>query len=375
MYKKRSPNPILWMILLIVTLFLILSYTIASAKPSSLSISAKAAVLYEPETGIFLYCKNESQRLPMASTTKIMTALVAVENSSLDEKVEIDGRAVGTEGSSAYYTSGEIVTMEELLYALLLQSANDSAVAIACHISGSVEAFADLMNEKALAMGLSDTHFDNPHGLDSEDHYTTARELALIASSALDNDIIKTIASTYKYSSRNEKSKRTYVNHNKLLKKYNGAIGLKTGFTKKCGRCLVGAAERDGLRFITVTLNAGDDWNDHTKMFDLGYSTLEKIYLAKAYEYRYDIPVLDGTKSNIALTNRDELSLIVSKSAHSINEFPKLHKFVSAPIAKNDILGEILFTLDGEKVGSVYLYPEESIDKKDEKGFFKRILK
>ncbi len=376
MFKKRSPHPFLWMLILIITLFIILSYTMAAAKPSpSMGVSARAAVLYEPETKNFLYTKNESQRLPMASTTKIMTALVAVENSALEDKVKIDSRAVGVEGSSAYLSEGEILTLEELLYALLLQSANDAAVAIACHISGSVEEFANLMNDKASELGLCDTHFTNPHGLDDEEHYTTAKELAEITAEALNNETLKKITSTYKYTSTSSEKTRTYVNHNKLLKRYDGSIGVKTGFTKKCGRCLVGAAERDGLTFITVTLNAGDDWNDHEKLFDLGFDTLEKICLAEKGDYTYTLPVLDGKASEVTVKNTEDLSIILNKGEHTVKEFVKLIKFTSAPLDPSDIVGEVIFTIDGKKVGSVKLYPEKSVDKKEEKGFFKRIFK
>ncbi len=374
MYRKRSPHPILWMILLIVTLFLILSYTIASAKESALGVSAKAAVLYEPETKSFIYAKNQSERLPMASTTKIMTALVAAEITPLDEKVKIDSRAVGTEGSSAYLTDGEILTMEDLLYALLLRSANDAAEAIAYHISGSIEDFSALMNERAVTMGLCDTHFKNPHGLDDKEHYTTASELAVIAAEALKNDTVRKIASTYKYTSDSGDKTRTYVNHNKLLKSYEGAIGLKTGYTKRCGRCLVGAAERDGLTFITVTLDASDDWNDHRRMLDLGFDSLEKINLAEPMKYRYSIPVLDGKTDSIFVSNSDELSVIVKKGEHTAEDFVKLTRFVGAPINKGDILGEVYFILDGKSVGSVKLYAEEKAEKKEQKGFLKRIF-
>ncbi len=374
MYRKRSPHPIIWMLLLSITLFLMLSYTIAAAKPSGTEISAKAAVLYEPETKSFLFKKNESLRLPMASTTKIMTALVAVENSQLDEKVCIDKNAVGIEGSSAYLTEGEILTVEELLYALLLRSANDAATAIAYHVSDGIDNFAEMMNKRALTLGLTDTHFENPHGLDSDNHYTTAKDLALIAAEALNNETIRKIASTYKYTSGTGDKTRTYVNHNKLLKKYDGAIGLKTGFTKKCGRCLVGAAERCGLEFISVTLDAPDDWNDHTKLFDLGFNTLEKIKLAEIGEYRYTIPIIDGAKKTVILENTEGLEIIINKGDHKTKIFPKCHRFISAPVSTDNILGEVFFTVDNKHVGSIKLYPTEDINKKEEKGFLKKFL-
>ncbi|MBO5101936.1 MAG: D-alanyl-D-alanine carboxypeptidase, partial [Clostridia bacterium] len=172
---------------------------------------------------------------------------------------------------------------------------NDAAVTIACHISGSTEDFAALMNEKAYSLGLTDTRFANPHGPDCEGHYTTARELAKIAAVALENESFKEIASTYKRRFVSGERSRTYINHNRLLYMLDGAIGVKTGFTSKSGRCLVGAAERDGLRFITVTLDAPNDWNDHKELMKLGYDSLERRVLAERGQFSYSLPVIDGT--------------------------------------------------------------------------------
>ena len=211
----------------------------------------------------------------MASTTKIMTALVAIESSPLDKNVMISDMAIGTEGSSLYLKKGEIMSMSDLLMGLMLRSANDAAAAIAYEISGSIEAFADKMNEKAASIGVTDTHFTNPHGLDDENHYTTAADLAIITAEALKNDTFLEIVSTEKCIIKNfDGEARLLTNHNKLLSLYDGAIGVKTGFTKKSGRCLVGAAERDGMRLIAVTINAPDDWNDHEALFDFGFSRL-----------------------------------------------------------------------------------------------------
>ena len=374
---RRNNNLYLSVILIAVLLFSFMTiYAASSTKNSSrtLGVSARSATLYEPETKSFLYEKNADVRMPMASTTKIMTAIVALENSELDDTVEIDDSAIGVEGSSAYLKQGDVLTMEELLYALMLGSANDAAVAIACHVGGDVPGFADMMNEKALELGLSDTHFTNPHGLDDEEHYTTAHDLALIAAAALKNDTFKSISSTYKKSFITEERRRTYVNHNKLLNLYEGSIGMKTGFTKKSGRCLVGAAERDGLTFITVTLNAPDDWNDHGEMLDYGYERLEKITFADESEHRYDIKVLDGVCESVDVSNTDSCSVIVERGEHKVEEYVKLPRFVTAPINAGDILGEIIYTLDGEAVGSVRLVAEETVEKKEEKDFFDKIF-
>jgi D-alanyl-D-alanine carboxypeptidase/D-alanyl-D-alanine carboxypeptidase (penicillin-binding protein 5/6) len=348
-------------------------YASSAARREVTGISAKAAVLYEPETGSFLYKKNADTPLPMASTTKIMTALVALDNASLTETVKIHDLAVGVEGSSAYLKRGDEVTMEELLYALLLRSANDAAAAIAFHIGGSIEGFAILMNEKAEELGLESTNFQNPHGLDGKEHYTTAKELAIIASHALDNAVFKEIVSTYKKTFNYGDRQSTYINHNKLLNLYDGCIGVKTGFTKKSGRCLVGAAEKDGLTFITVTLDAPNDWSDHEKLFDIGYSTLEKISFAKAREYRYSLPVIDGVSETVTVSNREELSKILERGEYKIDEHIKLSKFVTAPIKEGDVLGEVCYTLDGEYVGSVRLVAERSVASVGKRGFFERI--
>ena len=192
------------------------------------SVSAQSAVLLNAENGEVYYSRNAEERLPMASTTKIMTALVAIENSDISDTVSIDRRAVGVEGSSIYLTEGELLSMEDLLYAVLLASANDAAAAIAIEVGGSIEGFAEMMNEKARELGLKNTHFENPHGLDSEAHFTTALDLARITAAALENETFAKIVSTYKTSFDGENGTRVVINHNKLLKSYEMSC--------KCGR-------------------------------------------------------------------------------------------------------------------------------------------
>lgn len=266
--------------IIILTVFLVLIfilYTTVVSSADSLSLSAKSAALYDSSSKSFLYTKNADVRLPMASTTKIMTALVAIESCPIDKDVLISDKAIGIEGSSLYLKKGEIMPMCDLLLGLMLRSANDAAAAIAYEISGSIEAFCDKMNEKAKELGLTDTHFTNPHGLDDEEHYTTARELALIAAAALENDTFREIVSSKKSTVTNSDGEvRLLINHNKLLNMYDGAIGVKTGYTKRSGRSLVGAAERDGNSLISVTINAPDDWNDHKILLDYGFKKLEK---------------------------------------------------------------------------------------------------
>ena len=269
--------------IVIVSIFLILLfifYATVVFSADGVSVSAKSAALYDPASKSFLYTKNADMQLPMASTTKIMTALVAIENADLDKSVSISDDAIGTEGSSLYLKRGETMTMKDLLMGLMLRSANDAAAAIAYEISGSIEAFAEKMNEKATQIGALNTNFTNPHGLDDPSHYTTAKDLAIITAEALSNKTFLNIVSTKKHIIKNSDGEaRLLTNHNKLLNLYDGAIGVKTGFTKKSGRCLVGAAERDGTRLISVTINAPDDWNDHKALFDYGFFKLKSVPL------------------------------------------------------------------------------------------------
>ncbi len=373
--KRYNINLYIIALLLCVIIFSFLTiYAFGQHHEVGFRVSAQSAVLYLPETNSFVFEKNSEERLPMASTTKIMTALVALEKSDFTDIVKIDDSAIGVEGSSAYLKRDDILTMEELLYALLLQSANDAAVAIACHIGGDVESFAEMMNEKALELGLCDTHFENPHGLDSEEHYTTARELAIIAAEALKNPDFKKIVSTYKRTFSTEERVRTYVNHNKLLKLYDGCIGVKTGFTKKSGRCLVGAAEKDGLTFISVTLDAPSDWSDHEKMLDFGFEGYEKLVLAEGFDHIYEIPLLGGEKDKVTVANTEGAWMITERKDKQIDENIKLVRYAIAPVKRGDILGEIVYTSEGAELRRVPLIAMEGVKAKEKQGFLDKIL-
>lgn len=372
---KRNLNLYIALLLIATLIFSFLTiYAFGHEETHKISVSAHSAVLYQPETNSFLYSKNSRTRMPMASTTKIMTALVALEESNLTDLVVIDENSVGIEGSSAYLKEGEKLTVEELLYALLLQSANDAAVAIACHISGDVDAFASLMNSKANSLGLSNTHFTNPHGLDNEEHYTTAEDLARIAAEALKNENFRNITSTYQKTFSTEERSRTYVNHNKLLRMYDGCIGVKTGFTKKSGRCLVAAAERDGLTFISVTLDATSDWNDHKRMLDVGFNSLEKIILAEKNEFCYKIPIINGESDELTVTNKNEASIITEKGDNKLESHLKLVRYAIAPVREGENLGEVIFTLDGKEVERVNLVATETVLQKKEKSFLQKLI-
>ena len=350
------------------------------AAPSNIAapaLSASSAVLIDALTSDILIEKNAHSRMAMASTTKIMTALVAAENGELDRAVSVHPSATGVEGSSIYLFAGEKLTLRDLICAMLLESANDAAAAIAIEIGGSIEGFCAMMNEKAEELGLRDTNFKNPHGLYDEEHYTTAYELAKITREALKNEDIKAIVATKKMTIKPiEGNARVLRNHNKMLSFYEGAIGVKTGFTKKSGRCLVSAAERDGLTLIAVTINAPDDWNDHQKLLDAGFENFEALPLTKAGKVCYMLDVMGGDAANVALVYRDTLSATVrkggSKEIRCVIETYNRYEF--APVKSGKTMGRALFYLDGEKIGEVDLVCATDVNfKKSDESLFSKI--
>ena len=297
----------------------------------------------------------------MASTTKIMTALVAIENSDPSDEVTVSPAAVGVEGSSIYLTAGEHQTMEALLYAMLLESANDAAAAIAIHVGGDIEGFADLMNEKARALGLRDTQFKNPHGLAEDGHYTTALELAKITAAAMENELFREIVSTEKktITVKDGEGVRVLRNHNRLLRAYPDCAGVKTGFTKKSGRCLVSAAEREGLRLIAVTLDAPDDWRDHTAMLDYGFSLYRGCIPLSAYRAR--VPVLLGERDSVFLSLSEPRAFVLKRDDATVEARVEVNRYAIAPIKKGDTLGKILYIQDGRTVAEAALLAEEDV--------------
>ena len=357
-------------------LLLLLSYTpISYAK--EISVSGECGCLYLPALNMFLFDKNADKRHPMASTTKIMTALIVLENCALDEEFKIPTEAAGIEGSSVYLEAGEVQSVENMLYALLLASANDAAIALAIHTAGSVAAFAELMNRRAEEMGLTDTHFTNPHGLADKEHYTTARELAKIAAEAMKNPTFCEIASAKSkvISAKNGTASRTLTNHNRLLRNYDGCIGVKTGFTKNSGRCLVSAAERNGMLLVAVTLDAPDDWRDHTALLDYGFSQYEGRLLTEGTNNSFVIPVINGKKDAVALLS-DGGCVVLKKGSTPLEISYEINRFAIAPVKKGAVLGIIRYTQNGATVATVPLYTAEDVDELPiHLGFFDKIKK
>ncbi len=352
--------------------------TPAASQPSPPAISAESAILMNPENGAVYFEKNADTPMGMASTTKLMTALVIAEEMDPSRVISVSEEAVGTEGSSIYLIKGEELTVYELLCALLLSSANDAATALAIALAGSVENFAALMNERAARMGLRKTHFTNPHGLYDEDHYTTARELSLIGAEVLKHPLLREIVATYKMTISHDGTpdQRLLVNHNKLLRTYKGAMGMKTGFTKKTGRTLVSAAERDGMTLVAVTLNAPDDWRDHTALLDYGFDGYERVLLAPAGTIQYSLPIVGGTRESVILTNAEDLFLFLP-ACHSSPRYTieGIGRFWYAPMEAGQRFGTVTVTCEGQTVLSPLVSTESAEPIPLQKsGLWKRLL-
>ena len=316
-------------------------------KVNAVSTSAKAAVVINGDNGEIIYSANANTRLPMASTTKIMTGLLLCEYGNFEKEITVTEEMLRVEGSSMGLLAGDKVTLHDLLYGLMLASGNDAANVIAFVLGGSLDGFVGMMNQKASELGLSDTHFATPSGLDAEDHYTTAYELAKITQYAMRNeDFAKAVAcekAVLNYG--NPPYRRSLTNHNKLLKMFDGAIGVKTGFTKKSGRCLVSAARRDGKLVIAVTLNDPNDWQDHSALLEYGLNAIKQTKYSPKYS-SINIPVINGEKGEIEAFI--EPITINSLEIENITDTVYLPKFVYAPIKQNDVLGRVVYKQNGK---------------------------
>ena len=335
------------------------------------AISAEKAFVLDAVSGRVLYEKNADKQSLIASTTKIMTALIVCEQCNVLDRMRIPKEAVGIEGSSMYLQEGEVLTLQELLYGLMLSSGNDAAVALAIYCGGTVEGFAELMNDKARSLGMTGTHFENPNGLDSPGHYSTARDLAVLAAYAMDNPIFyKTV------SAKNVKIGERYLrNHNKLLWQVDGADGVKTGFTKAAGRILVSSATRQGRRIIAVTLNAPDDWHDHAALLEDGFSRfsvqsiVEKGACVATLEVeggqRGIVDVLAAEDFSYALAPEEQPQIVISGAG-----------FVYAPVTEGGDAGFASVLIQGKAVGKIPVVYGETVElvPEEENGFLQRLF-
>lgn len=327
-----------------------------SAPARALDIAAETAVVMEAETGAILYEKNPDQKMLLASTTKILTALVVLEKCALDEEVEIRREYTAVEGSSIYLKPGETVTVENLLYGLILESGNDAAVALACHTAGSTEAFAELMNEKAAELGAVNSGFQNPHGLDAEGHFSTARDLALILAAAMENEAFSKISGTKSITFGD----RYYANHNKLLWQCDGVIGGKTGYTKSAGRTLATCAERDGMRLICVTMNDKNDWADHAALYDWAYGAYTLVNVCAEREIWGEVPVISGIYGSAEVVTEEAFSCLIEKGKE-LDVHVELPRFVYAGVSGGSTAGAITISLDGRPIKTVRLLYADAI--------------
>lgn len=320
------------------------------------AISASSAVLYDPLTQTVITDVQGDVQRGMASTTKIMTALVALELYEPEQVVEIQPEWCGAEGSSMYLRAGEKLTVSDLLYGLMLSSGNDAAVALSCIYSGDSSDFVGIMNQKAQELGLSSTHFDNPNGLDGETHYSTARDMAVLTAAAMENEDFRAIVSTQSI----QIGERYLTNHNKLLSMFDGAEGVKTGFTKKCGRCLVSSASRMGRRLIAVTLNAPDDWNDHISLLNTGFARFEERTVLSAGEIGSVTVAAGETCRTVGLYIEEDFSFALAD-----DEQPDIilcgPRIVYGPIDGGDQYGTVRVTLGDTVLAEQPVYFVEGV--------------
>ncbi|MFZ5965807.1 MAG: serine hydrolase [Bacillota bacterium] len=331
---------------------------------NSVPNSASSAIVMDVKTGRILYEKNIHVRRPMASTTKIMTALLALENSDIEESVKINRKAVGIEGSSIYLQFDEKVKMKDLLYGLMLRSGNDAAAAIAYHVAGSIENFADMMNKRAKELGAKNTNFVNPHGLHHDQHFTTAYDLALIARQALLNQNFKDIVKTKLWVSERDGYKYFY-NKNKTLNDYEGGDGVKTGYTTVSGRCLVTSATRNGMQFVCVVLNDPNWFQDSYNLLDDAFSKYSPLEITLKDRIVEKVVVKDGKKPETGVISREDVIIPVTEEEKNKTAVIKnIPKIVNAPISRKLKVGDLKVFVDNKLIYTTDLYLREDIEKK-----------
>ncbi|MFE8703003.1 D-alanyl-D-alanine carboxypeptidase family protein [Cytobacillus sp. FJAT-54145] len=346
---------------------LIMVFTIASSQTNvGHAISAKGAILMEQESGRVLYERNAHTQMRIASITKIMTAILAIESGKLEEEVEISERAARTEGSSLYIKPGDKVKLIELTYGLMLRSGNDSAVAIAEHVSGSVEDFVKIMNKKAKEIGMKNTIFANPHGLDDhENHYSTAYDMALLTQYAMKNETFAKVTGTKQY--KCESLNSTWNNKHRLVTGlYKYTTGGKTGYTRRAKRTLVSTAEKDGLKLIVVTINDRNDWKDHMSLFNQGFSTYESV---KIIDHNDEINVDSSLVGNV-YTKEDFIFPLKGEEREgiSLKVVPKKGKDTNKPVGKVEVY------LKDELIGELDFYVKQPFkEEPEEKGLWDKI--
>lgn len=326
----------------------LLIHTMAAEAPA---VSAASAVLLDADSGRILYAQNENEERAIASITKLMTALVAAEYlDDLSQTITIQKEWTGIEGTSLYLKAGEEISLETLLYGLLLHSGNDAAVALAAHCAGDVETFVGWMNQRARDLGMTGTHFSDPNGLGDEDHYSTALDMARLGAACLKNPVVAKIVATKSIVLEG----RSFTNHNKLLWQYEGCTGMKTGYTRQAGRTLVSSAERDGQKLVCVTLNDGNDWADHKALLDYGFETYPRQVLAEEGVTLRRMTVEESLLRQVPVVARDTVAYPL-KEGEQVTAKIQLPKTARAPVTQGEIAGTVTFYKGERQVGRTYL--------------------
>lgn len=340
-------------ILAIVLIFSLIAPASAAAEEKELS--AHSAIVMCADTGDVLFEKNADEQMLIASITKIMTAIVIIENCDLDRSIVIKPEWSAIEGSSMYAKPDESYTVRELLTGMMLASGNDAAEALACTLSGDDRFFSVKMNEKAAQLGMSESSFRNPHGLDNDEHYSTARDMAKLTAYCMENEAFRRIVSQ----SCADIKGVTYYNHNRLLREYDGCIGVKTGYTEAAGRTLVSCAERNGMRLVCVTLSAPDDWNDHKYLLDKAFSEY-KLLSVCADSFKVELPVASAVKSTAEAIPKNDIKLLISSADDADVELYAPRILFAGGIA-GETVGEIRVFINGELAACEDLVYTESV--------------
>jgi serine-type D-Ala-D-Ala carboxypeptidase (penicillin-binding protein 5/6) len=360
-----------------ITLVTLLICMLFCAPPGSaqeeIEITSQSAVLMDKDSGRILFERHAHVKRPMASITKIMTAILALEMGNLEDVVTVSPLAAVVEGSSIWLEAGEIKTLEELVYGLMLRSGNDAAYAIAEHIGGSVENFALLMTQRARQLGAYNTRFQNPHGLHDDNHYSTAYDMAVLARHALGIEKFRKIIATEEViiSWPGHEWARILRNQNRLLELYPGGDGIKTGWTTPAGRCFVGSATRDGWQLISVVLNAPSMWEDAMLLLDYGFMHYHRHPVVRQHSYIRQVPLLGGVQENLKVMAADTYSLALSPQEEKFVTYTfSIEEGLQAPIKKGQVVGKLEISLQGERLGDVMLLAGEDVEKA---GFFFRV--
>lgn len=336
-------------------------------------VTARSAVVMEAKTGRVLYERNMGDRRFPASTTKIMTLIIALEKGNLDDVVKVGPHAAGTEGSTLWLEEDDEITLRELLYGMMLHSGNDATVAVAEHIAGSVDAFARLMTDKAHEIGAKDTNFVNANGLPDDAHYTTAHDLALIASYGYTLPEFEKIVSTKEITFPWVKDDTHRLrNENQMLWLYEGGNGVKTGYTDAAGRCLVSAAKRDGIQLVAVVLDSNWMWNDSILLLDYGFSKIDRTTVVKKHAQVGTVAVTGSRARRLGVQTKDEIVLPVVDGTAGYEQTIDLPHAVKAPIKKGDVVGTLRVSYEGKEVAKTDLVAMQDAE---QKSFFLTVWK